>query len=227
VHLFERECSLQRRRQKLLEESPAPALPDDVRLALAEAGARLAAFVGYVSAGTLEFLVDPGGAFYFIEMNTRIQVEHPVTELVTGIDLVKEQLRVAAGSGLSFTQDDVRLTGAAIELRCNAEDPDNGFMPSPGEIAALELPGGPGVRIDTAAFAGWKVPPFYDSLIAKLLVWGRDRDEAIARGKRALAELRVDGIKTTIPFHAALLADTAFVAGDYDIDYLERRLAAS
>jgi acetyl-CoA carboxylase biotin carboxylase subunit len=225
VHLFERECSLQRRRQKLFEESPSPALDDDAREAIADAALRLARAVGYTSAGTLEFLLDSSGAFYFIEMNTRIQVEHPVTEMVTGVDLVKEQLRVAAGERLSFRQEDVQIDGAAIELRINAEDPERMFLPSPGEITALELPGGPGVRIDTAAYSGWRVPPFYDSLVAKLIVWGRDRGEAMARGRRALHELRVDGIKTTAPFHLALLDDPDVRAGRYDVEFLERRAA--
>jgi acetyl-CoA carboxylase, biotin carboxylase subunit len=225
VHLYERECSLQRRRQKLLEEAPSPALDAETRRAITDAAVRLAVSVSYTSAGTLEFLLDASGAFYFIEMNTRIQVEHPVTELVTGVDLVKEQLRVAAGEALSLVQEDVVMRGTAIELRINAEDADNDFMPSPGQITALELPGGPGVRVDTAIFAGYTIPPFYDSLVAKLIVWGRDRPEAIARARRALQEFRIEGITTTIPFHLSLLDDPRFVAGDYDVDYLERRLA--
>jgi acetyl-CoA carboxylase biotin carboxylase subunit len=225
VHLYERECSLQRRRQKLLEEAPSPALDAEARRAITDAAVRLAVSVSYTSAGTLEFLLDASGAFYFIEMNTRIQVEHPVTELVTGVDLVKEQLRVAAGEALSLVQEDVVMRGTAIELRINAEDADNDFMPSPGQITALELPGGPGVRVDTAIFAGYRIPPFYDSLVAKLIVWGRDRPEAIARARRALQEFRIEGITTTIPFHLSLLDDPRFVAGDYDVDYLERRLA--
>jgi acetyl-CoA carboxylase, biotin carboxylase subunit len=218
VHLFERECSLQRRRQKLLEESPAPNLDADARDEMAAAAARLAAAVDYASAGTVEFIVDASGGFYFIEMNTRIQVEHPVTEMVTGIDLVKEQLRIAAGEPFDFRQDDVRPHGWAIEFRLNAEDPAANFMPSPGEITALELPGGPGVRVDTAVYAGYRVPPFYDSLIAKLIVWGRDRDEAVARGRRALSEFRIDGIKTTIPFHLRVLEEPSFLAGHYHTD---------
>jgi acetyl-CoA carboxylase biotin carboxylase subunit len=186
---------------------------------------RLARSVSYASAGTIEFLLDASGAFYFIEMNTRIQVEHPVTEMVTGIDLVKEQLRVAAGQPLSVAQEDVELRGASIELRINAEDADEDFMPSPGTITALELPGGPGVRVDTAIFDGYTIPPFYDSLVAKLIVWGRDRPEAIARAKRALGEFRIEGIKTTIPFHLALLDDPSFAAAEYHVDYLERKLA--
>jgi acetyl-CoA carboxylase biotin carboxylase subunit len=227
VHLYERECSLQRRRQKLIEECPAPALGTRLRAEMADAALRLARAAGYSNAGTVEFLVDAGGAFYFIEMNTRIQVEHPVTEAVTGIDLVKEQLLVAGGSPLSFGQDDVTLesAGAAIEVRVNAEDPARSFLPSPGEITALELPGGPGVRVDTAAYAGYHIPPFYDSLVAKLVCFGRDRAEALARTRRALREFRIDGIHTTIPFHLELLADEAVQAGEYDVEFVERRLA--
>jgi acetyl-CoA carboxylase biotin carboxylase subunit len=226
IHLFERECSLQRRRQKLLEESPAPRLDPSVRGAMCDSAARLAQQVGYTSAGTVEFIVDAGGAFSFIEMNTRIQVEHPVTEMVTGTDLVKEQLRIAAGEPLDLTQDDVATHGWAIEFRINAEDPDADFHPSPGEVTALELPGGPGVRVDTALYAGYRVPPFYDSLIAKLIVLGRDRDEAIARGRNALSELRIEGIKTTIPFHLAMLDDPGFRAGEYHTDTLAERAPA-
>ena len=222
-------------RARVLASAPAPeaarggalagALDPDTRAGDYDAAVRLARSVSYTSAGTIEFLLDASGAFYFIEMNTRIQVEHPVTEMVTGVDLVKEQLRVAAGEALSLVQDDVVLRGAAIELRINAEDADNDFMPSPGRITALELPGGPGVRVDTAIFAGYTIPPFYDSLVAKLIVWGRDRTEAIARARRALQEFRIEGITTTIPFHLSLLDDPRFVAGDYHVDYLERRLA--
>ena len=223
IHLFERECSLQRRRQKLLEEAPSPALDADRREALAGAALRVARAVGYQNAGTVEFLVDRDGSFFFIEMNTRIQVEHPVTEMVTGIDLVKEQLCIARGDRLSVTQDDVAVDGVAIEVRINAEDPERGFFPSPGTIEALELPEGPGVRVDTAVYAGYRVPPFYDSLVAKLICWGRDREEALARTRKALTEFRVEGIKTTIPFHLELLADEAVRAGDYHVEYLERR----
>jgi acetyl-CoA carboxylase biotin carboxylase subunit len=227
IHLFERECSLQRRRQKLLEESPSPALDADTRDAITGAALGIAAAVGYENAGTIEFLLDRDGGFYFIEMNTRIQVEHPVTELVTGVDLVKEQLRVARGEPLSVRQDEVAVTGAAIEVRINAEDPERDFLPSPGEITALELPGGPGVRVDTAAYAGYHVPPFYDSLVAKLICSGRDRAEAIARTRRALEEFVVGGIRTTIPFHLELLADPAVEAGEYHVEFLERRAEES
>jgi acetyl-CoA carboxylase biotin carboxylase subunit len=227
IHLFERECSLQRRRQKLLEESPSTALDQETRTAMTEAALRIARAAAYENAGTIEFLLDRDGAFYFIEMNTRIQVEHPVTEMVTGVDLVKEQLRVAAGEPLSVAQEEVALVGAAIEVRVNAEDPERAFLPSPGEITGLALPGGPGVRVDTAAFAGYHVPPFYDSLVAKLICWGRDRDEAIARTRRALEEFFVEGISTTIPFHLDLLADPSVQAGEYHVEFLEQRGAAS
>jgi acetyl-CoA carboxylase biotin carboxylase subunit len=227
IHLFERECSLQRRRQKLFEESPSPALDTGTRDAMTGAALGIASAVGYENAGTIEFLLDRDGAFYFIEMNTRIQVEHPVTELVTGIDLVKEQLRVARGEPLSVRQDEVAVTGAAIEVRINAEDPERDFLPSPGEITAFELPGGPGVRVDTAGYAGYHVPPFYDSLVAKLICSGRDRAEAIARTRRALEEFVVGGIRTTISFHLELLADPAVEAGDYHVEFLERRAEES
>ena len=227
IHLFERECSLQRRRQKLLEESPSPALDPKTRTAMTDAALRIARAASYENAGTIEFLLDGNGDFYFIEMNTRIQVEHPVTEMVTGIDLVKEQLRVAAGERLSIAQEEVELDGAAIEVRINAEDPERAFLPSPGEITGLALPGGPGVRVDTAAFAGYHVPPFYDSLVAKLICWGRDRDEALARTRRALEEFVVEGIKTTVPFHLELLDDLSVRAGDYHVEFLEQRGAAS
>jgi acetyl-CoA carboxylase, biotin carboxylase subunit len=227
IHLFERECSLQRRRQKLFEESPSPALDAETRDAITGSALRIAAAVSYENAGTIEFLLDRDGGFYFIEMNTRIQVEHPVTELVTGIDIVKEQLRVARGEPLSVRQDEVAVAGAAIEVRINAEDPEREFLPSPGEITALELPGGPGVRVDTAVYAGYHVPPFYDSLVAKLICSGRDRAEAIARTRRALEEFVVGGIRTTIPFHLELLADPAVEAGDYHVEFLERRAEES
>jgi acetyl-CoA carboxylase biotin carboxylase subunit len=227
VHVFERECSLQRRRQKLIEESPSPALDDITRAAMADAALRIARAVAYESAGTVEFLLDEHRAFYFIEMNTRIQVEHPVTEMVTGIDLVQEQLRIADGRGLSFRQEDVALQGAAIEVRVNAEDPARAFMPSPGEITTFEPPEGTGIRVDTAAFPGYRVPPFYDSLIAKLIVRGDDRGEAIARTEAALEAFAIEGIATTIPFSLELLADEAVRAGEYDVALVERRLAES
>jgi acetyl-CoA carboxylase, biotin carboxylase subunit len=226
VHLYERECSVQRRRQKLLEESPAPAIGPQTREEMAAAAVRLAASVGYMNAGTVEFIVDADGHFYFIEMNTRIQVEHPVTEMATGVDLVKEQLRISAGEPLSVSQEDIVPRGWAIEFRINAEDPDEDFRPSPGEITHLELPGGPGVRIDTAVYDGYHIPPFYDSLVAKLIVWGRDRAEAMARGRRALQELRISGIKTTVPFHLRMLDDPGFQAGEYHTEYLAEHALA-
>ncbi len=224
LHLFERECSIQRRRQKLLEEAPSPALTPELREQLCAAAVRLARAAGYASAGTLEFLLDQEGRFYFLEMNTRIQVEHPVTELVTGVDLVKEQIRVAAGQPLRWRQEEIELRGHAIEFRINAEDPEMGFFPSPGVVEALELPGGPGVRVDHALYAGYEVPPYYDSLIAKLVVWGTNREEALARGRRALEELRIEGIKTTAPFHRRLLEEPAVIAADYHVQFLDGRV---
>jgi acetyl-CoA carboxylase biotin carboxylase subunit len=224
IHLYDRECSLQRRRQKLIEEGPSPALERDRRQAIADAAVGLAASVGYAGAGTVEFLVDRAGAFHFIEMNARLQVEHAVTEAITGVDLVREQLLVAAGEALAMRQEDVPLFGSAIEFRINAEDPDNGFMPCPGRITAVELPGGPGVRVDTAVYAGAEVAPFYDSLVAKLIVWAPDRDQAIARGRRALQELRLEGIKTTTPLHLRLLEDDRVRRGDVHTGYLEELL---
>jgi acetyl-CoA carboxylase, biotin carboxylase subunit len=226
VHLYERDCSIQRRRQKLLEESPSPALDEHTRAEMAACAVRLAERAEYTNAGTVEFLVDADGGFYFIEMNTRIQVEHPVTEMVTGVDLVKEQLRIAAGEPLSVGQPEISHTGAAIEFRINAEDPDSDFRPSPGAISGLQLPGGPGVRVDTALYDGYAVPPFYDSLVAKLIVWGRDRDEAIARGRGALRELTIDGIKTTVPFHLRMLDDPGFRRGEHHTEYLAEQALA-
>ena len=221
IHLGERECSIQRRHQKLLEESPSPAVNEEMRRKLGEAAVKGAQSISYVSAGTMEFLMDKNGDFYFMEMNTRIQVEHPVTEMVTGIDLVKEQILIAAGEELSVSQDDVEQRGHAIEVRINAEDPEKGFAPSPGKITLLHLPGGPGVRIDTHIYQGYMIPPYYDSLIAKLIVHGRDRNEAISRMRRALEEFLVHGIATTIPLHQKIVEDPRFVAGDIDTHFLE------
>jgi acetyl-CoA carboxylase, biotin carboxylase subunit len=223
VHLYERECSMQRRRQKILEEAPSPGISPEVRENMAGAAVRLAREVGYTSAGTVEFLMD-GDDFYFIEMNTRIQVEHPVTETLTGVDLVKEQLRVAGGDPLSLEQENVPFNGWAMEFRINAEDPEKDFMPSPGEISFLDVPGGPGVRVDSAIYQGYEIPPFYDSLVAKLIVWALTREEAINRARRALREYRIEGIKTTIPLHMRLLEDDAFRSGEYHTDYLEELL---
>lgn len=221
VYLGERDCSIQRRHQKLLEEAPSPALTPEKRKQMGEAAVAAARAVNYSGAGTVEFLYDKHGNFYFMEMNTRIQVEHPVTEWVTGIDLIKEQIRVAAGEKLSFTQEDVKLNGWAIECRINAEDPDKNFMPCPGTIHTYLAPGGFGVRVDSASYPGYTVTPFYDSMIAKLIVWGPTREEAIARMKRALSEFRIEGIKTTIPFHLKVMEHPAFVSGNFNTKFLE------
>jgi acetyl-CoA carboxylase biotin carboxylase subunit len=223
VHLFERECSMQRRRQKVLEEAPSPGIGTELREQMTEAAVRLAREVEYANAGTVEFLVDDDD-FYFIEMNTRIQVEHPVTEMLTGVDLVKEQIRVASGEPLSIEQNDVPFFGHAMEFRINAEDPDQDFMPSPGEISFLDVPGGPGVRVDSAIYQGYKIPPFYDSMVGKLIVWALSREEAINRARRALREYRVEGIKTTIPLHIRLLEERALRSGEYHTGYLEELL---
>ncbi len=219
--LGERESSLQRRRQKLLEEAPAVPLDTALRRRMEEAAVAVARAVDYVGAGTVEFLLDRDGSFYFIEMNTRVQVEHPCTELVTGIDIVKEQLRVAAGDPLSFDPEGVQMRGWAIECRINAEDPARDFRPSPGAITRFDVPAGPGVRVDQGVQAGDSVSPFYDSLLAKVIVHGRDRAEALSRMRRALAEFRVEGVETTIGLHERILADPAFVAGEVDIEFLE------
>ncbi len=220
VHLGERDCSIQRRHQKLLEESPSPAMTPELRARMGEAAVRLARSVNYCGAGTVEFLLDEEGNFYFMEMNTRIQVEHPVTEMVTGIDLLKAQIRIAAGEPLSLKQEDLALRGHSIECRINAEDPDT-FVPSPGKILSLRLPGGPGVRVDTHLYAGCTIPPFYDSLMAKLIVHGEDRAEAIARMLRALDELKIEGVKTTIPLHKRILSSPEFRAGRVSTRFLE------
>ncbi|MBA2565191.1 MAG: acetyl-CoA carboxylase biotin carboxylase subunit [Gemmatimonadetes bacterium] len=221
LHLGERDCSIQRRHQKLVEESPSPGLDASLRERMGTAAVRGAQRVGYVGAGTVECLVDPTGAFYFMEMNTRIQVEHPVTEEVTGFDIVREQIRIAAGEPLHIPDKPIRLRGHAIEFRINAEDPARGFLPSPGRIVTFHVPGGPGVRVDTHAYAGYTIPPHYDSLIAKLICRGADRDEALGRARAALDEFVVEGIRTTIPFHQALLRDRRFLAGAVDTRFLE------
>lgn len=215
VHLFERECSIQRRHQKLIEESPSSFLDPETREQMCTAACRLAARVGYINAGTVEFLVDKNRNFFFCEMNTRIQVEHPVTEQVTGVDLVCEQIRVAAGEPLSFSQDGLHQTGHTIECRINAEDPARDFAPCPGRIHAMHLPGGPGVRMDTAAYQGYQIPPFYDSMIGKLIVSGADRTQAIARMRRALAETLFDGVTTSAEFQLQLMESDAFVSGNF------------
>jgi acetyl-CoA carboxylase, biotin carboxylase subunit len=224
VHLWERDCSLQRRHQKLVEESPAPNLPDKVRQDMCAAAVRLARAAGYYSAGTCEFLLDRRNNFYFIEVNARIQVEHPVTELVTGIDLIQEQIRVAAGEPLGYGQDDVGQRGCAIEARINAEDPYANFRPTPGLVTGWQTPGGPGVRLDTHVQAGYRVPPNYDSLLAKLLVHRRSRPEALACLRRALGEFVVEGVATTIPLHREIVNHPAFVAGQVDTTFVERTL---
>jgi len=221
VHLFERDCSVQRRRQKLVEEAPCPIMTPELRERMGQAAVRAAKAVNYAGAGTLEFLLGPDGSFYFMEMNTRIQVEHPVTEMITGVDLIKEMIAVAEGKPLSFRQEDLAINGWSIECRINAEDSERNFMPSPGQIQFYLPPGGLGVRVDSAAYPGYTIPPHYDSMIAKLIVWGATREDAIARMKRALAEFAVDGVKTTIPFHLKLLNHPLFVKGDFDIKFLE------
>lgn len=221
VHLGERDCSVQRRRQKLVEEAPCPVLTPEIRERMGEAAVRAAKAVQYSGAGTLEFLLGPDGNFYFMEMNTRIQVEHPVTEMITGVDIIKEMIMVAQGEALSISQEDVQIDGWAIECRINAEDPDRNFMPSPGQIVFYLAPGGFGVRVDSAAYPGYMISPHYDSMIAKLIVWGKTREEAIERMKRALIEFAIDGIKTTIPFHLKLLNHPKFLKGDFDIKFLE------
>jgi acetyl-CoA carboxylase biotin carboxylase subunit len=222
VHLWERDCSLQRRHQKLVEESPAPNLPESVRQEICAAAVRLISAAGYYNAGTCEFLLDRQHRFYFIEVNARIQVEHPVTELVTGIDLVKQQIRIAAGERLGFRQEDVPRRGSAIECRINAEDPDAGFRPSPGTVTRWEPPGGPGVRLDSHVVTGYRVPPHYDSLVAKLLVHQPSRAEALACMRRALAEFTVEGIQTTLPLHREIFSHSSFQDGHVDTTFIER-----
>jgi acetyl-CoA carboxylase biotin carboxylase subunit len=222
VHLGERECSIQRRHQKLIEESPSPFVDADLRRRMGEAACRIAAAAGYVNAGTVEFLVDRDRGFHFLEMNTRLQVEHPVTEQVTGRDLVKEQLRIAAGEKLGFTQDDVTCNGWAIECRINAEDPYAGFIPSPGRITSIRPASGPWVRDDSGVYSGYVIPRFYDTLMAKLIVWGADREAAIARMARALAEYKVVGVQTTIPVLQHIMRDEDFVGGRLSTHFLDR-----
>ncbi|GEM90895.1 acetyl-CoA carboxylase biotin carboxylase subunit [Oceanithermus desulfurans] len=226
VHLWERDCSIQRRHQKLLEEAPS-ILPDEVRQGLVSAAVKLAEHIGYTSAGTLEFLVDREGHYYFIEMNTRIQVEHPVTEMITGVDLVAEQFRIAAGEGLRLHQEEIEARGHAIEVRINAEDPDRNFRPSIGKIETLLWPGGNGVRIDSHVYTGYQIPSQYDSLIGKVIVWGADREEAIRRMKRALSETVVDGpgLKTTVPFHKKVLDNAFFRRGAIYTNFIARRMS--
>ncbi|MCX8083887.1 MAG: acetyl-CoA carboxylase biotin carboxylase subunit [Calditerrivibrio sp.] len=223
LHFFERECSIQRRHQKLLEEAPSVALTDEIRKKMGEVSANAIAKLGYKNAGTIEYLLDKHGNFYFMEMNTRIQVEHPVTEMITGIDLVKLQIIVAATGKIPFDQEDIKINGHAIEFRINAEDPEK-FTPSPGLIKAYYVPGGFGVRVDSAAYQDYFIPPFYDSMVAKLIVHGRDRNEAIERGKRCLKEFVIEGVKTTIPLHEKILENHNFISGKIATDFLDKHL---
>jgi acetyl-CoA carboxylase biotin carboxylase subunit len=222
VHLGERDCSVQRRHQKLVEESPSPVLDHELRRRMGAAAVALASNIGYQGAGTVEFLLDTDGKFYFMEMNTRIQVEHPVTEMVTSFDLVKEQIQIAAGEPISYRGDGTRLRGHAIECRINAEDPYRNFQPSPGLITAYHPPGGPGVRVDTHVYAGYTVPPYYDSLLAKVIVHGNTRQEALSRMGQALDSFILEGITTTIPFLARVIRHPDFAAGKVDTRFLER-----
>ncbi len=224
IHLGERECSVQRRHQKVIEECPASFNDPDLRERMGEAAVRISRAANYYSAGTIEFLVDAQKNFYFLEMNTRLQVEHPVTEMVTGVDLAREQIRVAAGEKLAIRQEDLRWRGSAIECRVYAEDPDLNFLPSPGKITRLRVPSGPGVRDDSGVYEGWEVPLFYDPMISKLIAWGATRDEAIARMRRALGEYHVGGIRTTIPFFLSVLDDEEFARGEIDTGYIARFL---
>ena len=226
VHLGERECSIQRRHQKVIEESPSPLMTDELRWQMGEAAVKVAGACGYENAGTVEFLVDAEKNYYFLEMNTRLQVEHPITEMVTGIDLVKEQLKVACGEKLSFSQQDVRWHGSAMECRIYAEDPQNDFFPSPGKILRLNSPSGPGVREDSGIYEGWDVPIYYDPLLSKLIVWGNDRNETVSRMKRALSEYQVAGIKTNLSFFKWLLAQEEFIAGKLSTDFIERHYSS-
>lgn len=225
IHLGERECSLQRRHQKLLEESPSPFMNETLREEMGRVACTAAAAVDYLNAGTIEFLVNEDKKFYFLEMNTRLQVEHPVTEIVTGLDIVKEQIRIARGRKLHVTQEDIQLSGWAIECRINAEDPYNNFLPSAGKITQSILPTGPGVRVDTGVYPGFEISPYYDSLISKLICWGETRGEAILRMRRALEEYRILGVKTNIPFHQNIMDSHRFMAGQYDTRFVEERFS--
>ncbi len=223
VHLGERDCTIQRRHQKLIEESPSTSLTEEMRKEMGKAAVTGARAAGYRNAGTIEFLLD-GNNFYFMEMNTRIQVEHPVTEMVTGIDLIKEQIKIAAGQKLSIKQENIRTRGCAMECRINAEDPEHDFRPSPGNISAINIPGGPGVRVDTSVYAGYEIPPFYDSMIAKLVTYGATRDETIKIMQRALEEFLIEPIKTTVDFHKKILIDSDFQRGNFSTHFVEKFL---
>ncbi|MHB9037843.1 MAG: acetyl-CoA carboxylase biotin carboxylase subunit [Armatimonadota bacterium] len=224
VHLGERECSIQRRNQKLIEEAPSVAVTPAIRNKMGEAAIKLAKAVGYSNAGTVEFLLDKSGDFYFMEMNTRVQVEHPVTEFVTGMDIVKEQIRIAAGEKLDVTQKDIRIHGHAIECRIIAEDPSNNFSPSVGTIRHLAVPGGIGVRVDTHIYGGYEIPPYYDAMLAKLIVWGNDREEAIARMLRCLSEYEIEGVKTNISYQMEILSNAYFRKGELSTSFIPRRM---
>ncbi len=221
IHLGERDCSIQRSHQKMIEESPSAALNDGLREKMGEAAVKAAKAAGYVNAGTIEFLLEKNNNFYFMEMNTRIQVEHPVTEWVTGIDLVKEQIRIASGKELSYRQEDVHLTGHSIECRINAENPKKGFRPSPGTVKDMYLPGGKGIRIDSAIYSGYTIPPYYDSMVAKLIVWAKNRKEAIAKMRSALGEIIIEGIDTNVDYQYEILNHPDYISGDIDIEFIE------
>jgi acetyl/propionyl-CoA carboxylase alpha subunit len=225
IYLGERDCSIQRRHQKLIEEAPSPAMDPELRKKMGTVAVKAAQSVDYVNAGTIEFLVDKDKNFYFLEMNTRLQVEHPVTELVTGIDIVAEQIRIARGRQLSYKQEDVVIRGHAIECRINAEDPYNGFMPSTGRITHSLIPTGPGVRVDTGVYPGFEITPYYDPMIAKLIVWGETRGQAILRMRRALEEYRIVGVRTNIPFHQTMMDSHRFMGGQYDTRFVEERFS--
>jgi acetyl-CoA carboxylase, biotin carboxylase subunit len=225
LHLHERECSIQRRHQKLVEEAPSPFLDDELRQRMGVVAVKSAQAVDYVNAGTIEFLVDKDKNFYFLEMNTRLQVEHPVTEMITGIDIVKEQIRIARGRPTQYKQEDIKINGAAIECRINAEDPYNNFMPSTGKITHSLLPTGPGVRVDTGVYPGFEISPYYDPMISKLIVWGETRAQAILRMRRALEEYRIVGVRTNIPFHQTLMDSHRFMGGQYDTRFVEERFS--
>ena len=222
IHLGERDCSVQRNHQKMIEESPCEIISDKLRKRMGEAAVKAAKACGYVNAGTIEFLLDRDGSFYFMEMNTRIQVEHPVTEWVTGVDLVKEQIRIASGQPLSFRQKDIHITGHAIECRINAENPEKGFRPSPGTITDMYFPGGKGIRIDSAVYSGYTVQPYYDSMIAKLIVWAKNRDEAIRKMQSALGEIIIEGIDTNVDYQYEILNHPDFLTGNTDVEFIER-----
>ena len=222
IHLGERDCSIQRNHQKMIEESPSTALSEELRREMGEAAVRAAKAAHYVNAGTIEFLLEKTGRFYFMEMNTRIQVEHPVTEWVTGMDLIKEQIRIASGKKLSCSQEEVHLTGHSIECRINAENARKGFRPSPGKVKDMHLPGGKGIRIDSAIYSGYTIPPYYDSMIAKLSVWAKNRSEAIRKMRSALGEVIIEGIDTNVDYQYEILNHPDYISGDIDIEFIEK-----